>query len=142
MGTFPILRRNDRNAAVRVMQYLLNDRGGAVTVDGIFGPKTENAVKSFQAGNSLFADGIVGEQTWSRLIRTLQKGSSGPAVRGVQVILSRQVMPMVDVDGIFGPKTESAVKSFQADHGLAQDGIVGPQTWRVVAEVAALDSED
>ncbi|MDR9793622.1 peptidoglycan-binding domain-containing protein [Aeribacillus composti] len=32
-------------------------------------------------------------------------------------------------DGIFGPKTEAAVKAFQKKHGLKQDGIVGPKTW-------------
>ncbi len=127
MNTFPILRRGDRNAAVRVMQYLLEDRGMAVTIDGIFGPNTETAVKGFQADNGLQQDGIVGELTWSRLIRTLQEGSSGAAVKAVQVILSRIVLPL-DVDGIFGPNTESAVKGFQADNSLQQDGIVGPQT--------------
>ena len=133
MNTFPILRRGDRNAAVRVMQYLLEDRGMAVTIDGIFGPNTETAVKGFQADSGLQQDGIVGELTWSRLIRTLQEGSSGAAVKAVQVILSRIVLPL-DVDGIFGPNTESAVKGFQADNSLQQDGIVGPQTWRGQAQ--------
>lgn len=142
MDTFPILRRGDRNAAVRVMQYLLNDRGTAVTVDGIFGPRTETAVTSFQAGNGLLPDGTVGERTWSRLIRTLQEGSNSSAVKAVQVILSRIVMPIVDVDGIFGPKTATAVRSFQANKGLLSDGIVGPRTWRALANEAALDSED
>ena len=141
MNTFPILRRGDRNAAVRVMQYLLEDRGIVVTVDGIFGPNTETAVKGFQANNGLKQDGIVGELTWSRLIRTLQKSSSGAAVKAVQVILSRIVLPL-DVDGVFGPNTETAVKGFQADNGLQQDGIVGPLTWRALANAAALDSED
>jgi peptidoglycan hydrolase-like protein with peptidoglycan-binding domain len=141
MNTFPILRRGDRNAAVRVMQYLLEDRGIVVTVDGIFGPNTETAVKGFQANNGLKQDGIVGELTWSRLIRTLQKSSSGAAVKAVQVILSRIVLPL-DVDGVFGPNTETAVKGFQADNGLQQDGIVGPLTWRALANAAALDTED
>lgn len=141
MSTFPVLRRGDRNAAVRVVQYLLDDRGVAVTVDGIFGPKTEAAVKTFQARNDLQQNGVVGELTWSRLIRTLQEGSSGAAVKAVQVILSRISQP-VDVDGVFGPKTKSSVKGFQADNGLQQDGIVGPRTWRALANAAALDTED
>ena len=33
------------------------------------------------------------------------------------------------VDGIFGANTETAVKKFQKDLGLTQDGIVGPETW-------------
>ena len=126
---------------MRVTQYLLEDRGIVVTVDGIFGPNTETAVKGFQADSGLQQDGIVGELTWSRLIRTLQKSSSGAAVKAVQVILSRIVLPL-DVDGVFGPNTETAVKGFQADNGLQQDGIVGPLTWRALANAAALDSED
>jgi peptidoglycan hydrolase-like protein with peptidoglycan-binding domain len=35
-------------------------------------------------------------------------------------------------DGIFGPKTEAAVKAYQKSHGLAADGIVGPRTWSVM----------
>ena len=141
MSTFPVLRRGDRNAAVRVLQYLLGDRGITVTVDGIFGPKTETAVTSFQGHHGLQQDGVVGELTWSRLIRTLHEGSSGAAVKAVQVILSRIVQPL-DVDGAFGPKTKSAVTAFQADNGLQQDGVVGPQTWRALANAAALDTED
>jgi peptidoglycan hydrolase-like protein with peptidoglycan-binding domain len=90
---------------------------------------------------TLLQDGIVDPQTWSRLIRSLREGSRGPAVKAVQVILSRIVL-ILDVDGIFGPKTESTVKQFQANSGLPQDGIVGLQTWRALASEAVLDSED
>jgi peptidoglycan hydrolase-like protein with peptidoglycan-binding domain len=68
-----------------------------------------------------------------------RRGDRNAAVR---VILSRLLLPAVDVDGGFGPKTKTAVKDFQAANGLAQDGIVGPQTWRALANAASLDSED
>jgi len=35
----------------------------------------------------------------------------------------------VRVDGMFGPRTESAVEGFQDDEGIDVDGIVGPATW-------------
>lgn len=141
MSTFPILQRGYRNAAVRMLQYLLNDRGVVLTVDGIFGPRTETAVRGFQAAGGLQQDGIVGEMTWSRLIRTIQEGSSGAAVKAIQVILGR-IVAQVQVDGVFGAETQAAATKFQADHGLQQDGIVGPQTWRALANMAVLDSED
>ena len=53
----------------------------------------------------------------------LKKGDKNEQVRQLQVKLG------VDPVGTFGPKTEEAVKIFQAKHGLAADGIVGPATW-------------
>jgi len=47
---------------------------------------------------------------------------------GRQVQLLQQALGNVTVDGVFGPETEEAVRSFQASHGLTVDGIVGPQT--------------
>jgi peptidoglycan hydrolase-like protein with peptidoglycan-binding domain len=38
-------------------------------VDGIFGPKTEAAVRGFQQNDNLSVDGIVGRQTWTALLR-------------------------------------------------------------------------
>ena len=35
-------------------------------------------------------------------------------------------------DGIFGSQTKAAVMSFQHDNGLEEDGIIGPETWRVL----------
>lgn len=38
----------------------------------------------------------------------------------------------VTADGLFGPITERAVRSYQEHHGLEADGIVGPKTWNVM----------
>jgi putative chitinase len=53
----------------------------------------------------------------------LKLGSVGEEVKKLQIKLG------VDPIGKFGPKTESAVKSWQSSNGLTADGIVGPQTW-------------
>ena len=63
------LRNGSRGTQVMVLQFLLNAKGySAGNADGIFGTKTLAAVKAFQKANGLSADGIVGKQTWSRLL--------------------------------------------------------------------------
>jgi peptidoglycan hydrolase-like protein with peptidoglycan-binding domain len=52
--------------------------------------------------------------------------SSGSEGRQVQLL--QKALGTVKVDGVFGPETEAAVRSFQASRGLSVDGIVGPQT--------------
>jgi peptidoglycan hydrolase-like protein with peptidoglycan-binding domain len=60
----PQLRQNATGPSVRALQRLLGD----VTVDGIFGPNTHQAVLTFQSANRLGADGIVGTHTWGALL--------------------------------------------------------------------------
>ncbi len=47
---------------------------------------------------------------------------------GRQVELLQKALGGIKVDGIFGPETEEAVRSFQASRGLTVDGVVGPLT--------------
>lgn len=60
-------------------------------------------------------------------------------VKELQTLLKGDGFSLLDVDGVFGPDTESAVKRFQAEHGLADDGVVGPLTWSVLAGTEAPD---
>src|SRR5512132_421180 len=122
---------------VRTLQDLLRAQGHSIAVDGIFGPNTEAAVKAFQQSKGLAADGIVGPLTWPKLIVQVQKGSTGDAVRGVQEVMkfhdqSGGEGPGVQIDGIFGPRTDAWVRGFQTAVGTPSDGIVGPITWRAL----------
>ena len=133
---YPTIRLNSRGNFVQILQYLLNEYGETLSVDGVFGRNTESAVKKFQANNNLTQDGIVGRNTWSKLLNlnpqnvVLRRGSKESAVLYLQKLLLGYLYPITNLDGIFGSETESAVKQFQSENGLAVDGIVGANTWR------------
>lgn len=112
------------------VQFLLRQRGHRIAADGIFGPATEGAVKAFQGGHGLAADGIVGPLTWDQLIVTVRPGSSGDAVRAVQVQLNEKRAAGLEVNGVFDAGTKTAVVSYQRHAGIAEDGVVGPTTWK------------
>jgi peptidoglycan hydrolase-like protein with peptidoglycan-binding domain len=137
ISPWPIVRQGDQEHPVRTLQYLLRARGHGIAADGIFGPVTEAAVRDFQGDKGLTVDGVVGAQTWSALIIQVHQGSTGDAVRGAQEEfqfrnLSGDPTQGVQVDGIFGPKTDAAVRGFQSALTIAVDGIVGPVTWRAL----------
>jgi peptidoglycan hydrolase-like protein with peptidoglycan-binding domain len=143
VGTWPVLQQGAANSAVTVrsLQYLLDAHGAGLTVDGIFGPRTNVAVRNYQAGHGLVVDGIVGPHTWSSLLVTVHRGSVGPAVKAFQDQMNSRSIAAggsayLAVDGVFGPKTEAATYYIQnrlADYwGIAVDGIVGPQTWQPI----------
>lgn len=56
-------------------------------------------------------------------------GATGNEVRMIQTMLNRINNAGLDVDGIFGAKTRTAVRVFQQKYGLKVDGIVGDKTW-------------
>src|SRR5699024_3433113 len=57
------LRWGSRGGAVQDLQAALNDQGATLAVDGVFGPRTHSAVKSYQSSNGLLVDGVVGPKT-------------------------------------------------------------------------------
>lgn len=142
ISPWPLVRQGDQQHPVQTLQYLLRARGHSLTVDGIFGPGTAAAVRAFQQQKGLAVDGIVGPVTWSALIFTVQRGSQGDAVRGVQEEFqfrneSGDPSKGLQIDGIFGPNTDAAVRAFQqALHlgipSVTVDGIVGPVTWQAL----------
>jgi hypothetical protein len=72
--------------------------------------------------------------------RTLRRGSTGDDVRWLQALLNRMTLHALVPDGVFGPRTESALKSFQQAHYLVSDGVFGPLTREVMdREIDELD---
>lgn len=124
-----------------------------LVIDGVFGPKTEAAVKEFQQGAGLIVDGVVGPLTWAALpsgapMPRLQEGSSGQVVQSLQQVLTTGAPGAWNtvpgpIDGSFGPSTKASVQAFQTWGGVKADGIVGDQTWGVQlgAAGATLESQ-
>ena len=67
--SYPTLRKGSGGQFVTILQQRLTSAGyGCGKVDGIFGVKTLEAVKAYQAEHGLVVDGIVGQKTWNKLM--------------------------------------------------------------------------
>jgi peptidoglycan hydrolase-like protein with peptidoglycan-binding domain len=139
---WPAVRRGDKAHPVPTLQYLLRQQGRVVLVDGEFGPRTDAAVRALQHERHLAEDGLVGPATWRALIVTRRRGDRGEAVRAVQEEfqfrnLSGDPARAPRLDGVFGPITDGAVRSFQHslhadDPAIVVDGVVGPRLWQAL----------
>jgi peptidoglycan DL-endopeptidase CwlO len=68
--------------------------------------------------------------------KLVRKGDRGELVVALQSSL-KALGHAVDVDGVFGPATEQAVKTLQTALGIPADGIVGPKTREAIDKAAA-----
>ncbi len=132
-----ILKVGSKGAKVTQLQRNLNSLGyNAGTPDGAFGTGTKNAVVSFQKTYGLSADGVAGKATQDAIATTisrkskgiLSKGQVSNDVRNLQNDLKTLGYLASNADGAFGTGTEAAVKAFQKNHNLTQDGLVGAST--------------
>ena len=154
-----VLRNGDRGSDVRFLQESLATIGyDPGPADGIFGDRTETAVRAFQRDQGLEVDGIVGRsETWPALLdaveqaeRTsispslpvLRNGDRGSSVELLQESLNALGFDSGAADGIFGDRTEGAVRAFQRSRGLGVDGVAGRgETWPAL-KGALIDRRD
>ena len=164
------LQLGSTGGGTRNLQFFLNYLSGfyntipPVTVDGVFGQSTEDAVRAAQRTFGLLIDGIVGEQTWNQIYRAyrgivttipleyaegftvpyqgnpLRIGSEAEEVRLLQeylnyIALSYPSIPTLPVTGYFGPRTQEAVIAFQTLEGLEPNGLVQATTWTAITDL-------
>ena len=65
--TYNQIKYGSQGSDVKELQKLLNQNGYSLDEDGIFGSKTQSAVRDYQTKNNLTVDGIVGDNTWGAL---------------------------------------------------------------------------
>lgn len=70
-----------KGQSVKALQVMLDENGYAVEADGIYGPKTEAAVKAYQKDNGLKVDGLAGVETMGSLNNAASKTSTGTTLK-------------------------------------------------------------
>jgi N-acetylmuramoyl-L-alanine amidase len=143
-----VLRRKARGDAVLDVQARLGRLGYPIDriEHGTFGPSTERAVRTFQQRRQLIVDGVVGDHTWSELVEAGYASGDrllylrypsfrGDDVRSLQGRLNLLGFDAGREDGIFGERTDRAIREFQRNVGLPSDGIVGATTLQAFARL-------
>ena len=157
------LSEGSTGRSVRELQYLIDFIAEfvvtvpAVQIDGIYGPRTRAAVEQIQAVYGLPVTGVVDETTWDLLFRVYSGilgvlpdrdlpikppypgsligiGETGEDVRLIQrylafISLFYNDIPQIEVDGVYGARTQAAVRQFQSEFGLTPTGTVDERTW-------------
>ena len=106
--------------------------------EAVYGEATVRAARDFQRSRGLDPDGIVGPGTWralyeagyvlgDRLLDYRRPMARGEDVAELQRRLNDLGFDAGKVDGVFGPATQHALRDFQHNRGIAEDGITGPQ---------------
>jgi len=146
-GPVTSLYQEDTERAVRDFQ-----RAAGITPDGIVGPTTWSQLfpdpgataplptstqatattGPAQAPAPASAPVAQANQASSSSLPVLRPGMRGEAVRQLQEKLRAKGVYQGPIDGIFGSATEAAVREIQRRHNLVSDGIVGPETWKVL----------
>ena len=158
MYTRYVLRIGDKGIAVNKIQAYLNmfQKAGYITTrvnpDGIFGPRTQGAVREIQSYLRINPDGVIGNATWDGIFDLLRRmnvmtnipvasaafhlsvGNYGIDVFKMQEYLNEfadtnPCLKKVVVDGEFGNATRMAVQQYQYLNDLTIDGIIGKATW-------------
>ena len=126
------------NYPAQFQAWLNAGYGTALTVDGLWGPKTRaGAVTALQSelnaqfDKGLAVDGLFGPKTKAACVNVRQ-GARGNLTQLIQGVLYCRGYDPKGFEGIFGNGCDAAVQAFQTAAGLSSDGIVGKDTWAVL----------
>ena len=145
-----------------MQQFRLGDEGPAVadvqaTLVGlgllpqhpatpVFDEATDRALREFQQRRGLSVDGIVGAETYralaaarwrlgDRLLSLATRPYVGDDVAALQERLLELGFDSGRADGVFGDRTEKALRGLQREYGLVADGTCGPATLRALRQL-------
>ena len=128
------------NSTLDIQQFLSNNGFNPGPIDGQSGPKTKNAIISFQKENGLLADGIAGNKTKAAMRAYTgcksenfceardNRSAKLDSIADVQTYLANNGFNPGIIDGKMGSYTREAIKAFQRKVGLIPDGVAGART--------------
>lgn len=139
------IEKGSQGKVVQQVQVILISQGYlSDKADGVFGSKTEAAVKAFQKDNKLTVSGVVDDNTLNRLKAIKREATSTPSrftfgdrgkhVSDVQQRLVSSGFSPGALDGIMGNDTVAAVKRFQKHHDLEQTGLIDDRTFALLQQ--------
>jgi N-acetylmuramoyl-L-alanine amidase len=152
--TVPLFRLGSTGPAVQHLRLQLIDLG-LLAADAPGGPDAfdedvDQAVRRLQQSRGLIVDGIVGPSTMESLqeagqklgkrwlYRSVSHPFTGDDVHELQTRLADMGFDVGRCDGIFGERTETALREFQHNRGLVNDGCCGPMTLRELEKLPPL----
>ncbi len=154
----PVLKQGteEHSKQVKLAQRLLNQRldpSPGLAADGVFGPATQEAVRRFQQQSNLDVDGVVGGQTWARLLRLSVNSNvhvSVDALATLRAILDRAGLETATVTSgvrtpfhqarvmydnirrygvasqkrLYGPNGDQVIEVYEAHAGKTRDEVI------------------
>lgn len=119
-------------------------------VDGLMGPKTEAAIRSYQENHDLDIDGKPSEillrhmraQATRQDVASLNDQSDvdfDDLVRQIQIGLSQSAYPHIEVDGLVGVQTQEAILQFEKHYRLPQTGVPNQRVLEKLTKIGAFN---
>ncbi len=162
-------RIDEKSEAVREVQTYLRELSNLykelprLSVDGIYGDETREAVRIFQRMTGLTVTGDTDEETFTLLFRMyepvrkerigesvllpaeafpLRLGDSGSHIRILQSVLDEIFSLHIPTDGFFGRTTEEGVRLAETRYGTPATGYVSRRLWQMLsADYSAIIAE-
>jgi peptidoglycan hydrolase-like protein with peptidoglycan-binding domain len=125
-------RSRARRRAIQLRFVPTSSRAKRLSLGTLVALSVGPAASLASGSSSATATAAPGPATTTEHTIVLSSGSEGR-----QVQLLQQALGGIKVDGVFGPETEAAVRSFQASRGLSVDGVVGPLTSAALRNLSA-----
>lgn len=143
-----LYRLGDVGPAVADVQATLAGLGllDGAPIEPVFDSRTDKALREFQQGRGLSVDGLVGPETYralaaarwklgDRILTPATRPYVGDDVAMLQDRLLELGFDAGRADGVFGHRTEQALRALQREYGLVPDGTCGPATLRALRQL-------